>query len=69
MDLNQIILAGEVAWSKLSVPNGMPFGSIVVNGYGAIATSPRVQALKKVLFPEDGFPTNPTNIISPQQAF
>ena len=30
MDLNQIIIAGEIGWSKLSVPNGMPFGSITV---------------------------------------
>src|SRR3989338_104435 len=35
------------------------FGSRVVKGYGAILTSLRVHALKKVLFPLDGAPTRP----------
>src|SRR3989344_8103197 len=38
------------------------FGSIVVNGYGAIATSAKVSALKNVDFPTDGLPTTPTSI-------
>lgn len=38
------------------------FGSIVVNGYAAIATSTSVSALKNVDFPTLGFPTTPMSM-------
>jgi hypothetical protein len=38
-----------------------------VKGYDAISTSARVAALKNVLFPTLGFPTNPINIVSKEE--
>jgi hypothetical protein len=40
------------------------FGEMVVKGYEAISTSTSVQALKKVDFPELGFPAIAIVIIS-----
>jgi hypothetical protein len=37
---------------------------MVVNGYGAVSTSARVAALKKVDFPVEGLPTIPINILT-----
>jgi hypothetical protein len=36
-------------------------GSIVVNGYAPTFADVRQAAFRKVLFPDDGFPTIPTN--------
>ena len=39
-----------------------------MKGYDAIATSAKVKALKKVLFPHEGFPTSPSSIATPNLA-